>query len=324
MDETAPPPGPRFRRDLVPRVVERDGVPQVEVFDPATGNRFALYDFEHATALAFDGRPLAAVALDVRERCGLDLSPEQLAAFAAHLGELGFLEPPPASAAPFEPAAAAAPGSLDRPPRRPRPALLRAAAAGLVAGAILAGAAYAVVAGDETRLPRVTVVDVAVGRIRTFWPAHAPLVAGPGGAARVRFAIGGRDRELVRRRPLCRVEARGALASCRVLDDDDEGVAVEIAPPLPAEPGAVARLLRDEHVDAVLLPIDALGRGGASDHVLAVGRADRLEVRPVEVAFRDATSAIVVQGLDGGDRVAIAVPAGVRPGDRIASEAGSP
>jgi multidrug efflux pump subunit AcrA (membrane-fusion protein) len=83
---------PRFRRDLQATTLEAEGVQFVEVTDPRSDKTFRLYDFEHTVALALDGRPLEDVAEDLRINAQLELTPEQLSAFADQLGTLGFLE----------------------------------------------------------------------------------------------------------------------------------------------------------------------------------------------------------------------------------------
>jgi multidrug efflux pump subunit AcrA (membrane-fusion protein) len=83
---------PRFRRDLVARPVELEGVAYVETTDPRTGNAFRFYEVEHVIAEQFDGRPLPEVVSGARERSGLELTLDQLVAFAHRLTELGFLE----------------------------------------------------------------------------------------------------------------------------------------------------------------------------------------------------------------------------------------
>jgi pyruvate/2-oxoglutarate dehydrogenase complex dihydrolipoamide acyltransferase (E2) component len=86
---------PRFRRDLEAVPVETDGESYVEVRDPKTGARFSFYDFEYRVALAFDGLLLATVIPWVKLSTGMELSEDQLAAFADRLAELGFLEADP-------------------------------------------------------------------------------------------------------------------------------------------------------------------------------------------------------------------------------------
>jgi hypothetical protein len=84
--------GPRLRRDLVSTILREDGVKCVDVHDPKRGSSFRLFDYEYSVALAFDGRPLAKVIPWVRLSTGLELTADQLTAFAARLDQLGFLE----------------------------------------------------------------------------------------------------------------------------------------------------------------------------------------------------------------------------------------
>jgi multidrug efflux pump subunit AcrA (membrane-fusion protein) len=83
---------PRFRRDLQATSVEAEGVQFIEVTDAQSGKSFRFYDFEHTVALALDGRPLDAVAADLKQNSELELTPDQLASFADQLEALGFLE----------------------------------------------------------------------------------------------------------------------------------------------------------------------------------------------------------------------------------------
>jgi multidrug efflux pump subunit AcrA (membrane-fusion protein) len=83
---------PRFRSDLVASQVEADGVAYVEVTDGRNGKSFRFYDFEYAVAQRLDGRGLDDVAAELRAGSELDLTGEQLAAFADQLRSLGFLE----------------------------------------------------------------------------------------------------------------------------------------------------------------------------------------------------------------------------------------
>ena len=83
--------GPRLRRDLVSTILQEDGVRCVDVHDPRRGSSFRLFDYEYSVALAFDGRPLGKVIPWVRLSTGLELTEEQLMAFAERLKQLGFL-----------------------------------------------------------------------------------------------------------------------------------------------------------------------------------------------------------------------------------------
>jgi len=78
--------GPRLRRDLVSTILQsEDGVRCVDVCDPKLGSTFRLFGYEYSVALAFDGRPLSKVIAWVRLSTGLELTVEQLMAFADRL-----------------------------------------------------------------------------------------------------------------------------------------------------------------------------------------------------------------------------------------------
>jgi hypothetical protein len=84
---------PRFRQDLVAATTEADGVPCVDVSDPATGNNFRFYDFEYQLAQQLNGQPLRAVTEWASAAYGVDLTADGIREFAGRLAELGFLEP---------------------------------------------------------------------------------------------------------------------------------------------------------------------------------------------------------------------------------------
>ena len=75
-----------------PRASRRKGCCSSRSTDTQSGKSFRFYDFEHTVALALDGRPLDAVAADLKQNAELELSPDQLASFADQLEALGFLE----------------------------------------------------------------------------------------------------------------------------------------------------------------------------------------------------------------------------------------
>ena len=81
----------------------------MDVRDLKRGSSFRLFDYEYSVALAFDGRPLAKVIPWVRLSTGLDLTAEQLSAFAAQLDQLGFLESESERAARIDPEPTPAP-----------------------------------------------------------------------------------------------------------------------------------------------------------------------------------------------------------------------
>jgi len=126
---------PRFRSDLDAHRGELEGIAYYDVTDRATGSTFRMYEVEYLVARELDGRALDAVATGVVERLGVQTSAEELAQYAAKLGELGFLEqselagdvhdalssavlaPPGASASPT--GAAAPNGPASEPAREP-------------------------------------------------------------------------------------------------------------------------------------------------------------------------------------------------------------
>ena len=113
MDEASP----RFRQDLVAVATEAEGVPCVDVSDPATGNNFRFYDFEYQLALQLNGQPLQDVTAWASAAYGVDLTAEGIGEFAGRLAELGFLEPAgSAPAATPAPVAASAPAEATPPP----------------------------------------------------------------------------------------------------------------------------------------------------------------------------------------------------------------
>jgi hypothetical protein len=90
---------PRFRQDLSVSPTEADGVACVDVRDPKTGANFRLYDFEYQLALQLNGQSVDQVTDWASRTYGADLTPDGIKEFASRLGELGFLEPEPPSAA---------------------------------------------------------------------------------------------------------------------------------------------------------------------------------------------------------------------------------
>ena len=84
---------PRFRRDLEAVPLEADGQRFVEVTDPRTGQSFRFYDFEYRVAIAIDGLTFAQIIPWLKLATGIALEECELEDFAAHLDELGFLEP---------------------------------------------------------------------------------------------------------------------------------------------------------------------------------------------------------------------------------------
>ncbi|HTA18161.1 MAG TPA: hypothetical protein VK989_02660 [Polyangia bacterium] len=83
---------PRFRKELPAAATEMDGVPCVQVTDPATGTSFTFYEFEYDLAHQLNGQDVEDVMAWAVANYQTDLSAEAVEEFAAKLGELGFLE----------------------------------------------------------------------------------------------------------------------------------------------------------------------------------------------------------------------------------------
>jgi hypothetical protein len=83
---------PRFRKDLPAAATETDGVPGVQVTDPATGTSFTFYEFEYDLAHQLDGQDVEDVIAWAVANYQTDLTPEAIDEFAAKLRDLGFLE----------------------------------------------------------------------------------------------------------------------------------------------------------------------------------------------------------------------------------------
>src|SRR5258708_27912311 len=85
-------PTPRFRKDLPAAATETDGVPCVQVTDPATGTSFTFYEFEYDLAHQLDGQDVEDVIAWAVANYQTALTPEAIDEFAAKLRDLGFLE----------------------------------------------------------------------------------------------------------------------------------------------------------------------------------------------------------------------------------------
>jgi len=124
-----------------------------------------------------------------------------------------------------------------------------------------------------------------------------------------------------RRLGFCQAEVEGYLLDCTLAPaaGDETHVAVDLASVPPALVGKPAHLARARYSSATVLPVAALQTSGSHAGVFVVPANARLEMRPVAVADRDDVEAIVVQGLDAGDKVVVAPSSGLRPGMPVGS-----
>ena len=134
---------------------------------------------------------------------------------------------------------------------------------------------------------------------------------------RATFDLPGAQAAEARRLGFCQVGVDGHLLDCTPSPDRDGRVSVELAVLPAALVGRPARLARARWGGAVALPTSALQRAGRRPQVLVVSASGRVEVRPVTVAEQSASEAIVIQGLDAGDKVIVAPSANLRPGAAV-------
>jgi len=123
-----------------------------------------------------------------------------------------------------------------------------------------------------------------------------------------------------RRLGFCQVESDGDIFDCLQVQEgsDDARTTIEI-PAVPASlQGKAAHLARARYEAAFVVPLGAIVHSGNRDEVLLVSPQLRALSRPVTVAERDASEAVVVQGLDAGDSVIVEVAPGLRAGMQVA------
>ena len=136
---------------------------------------------------------------------------------------------------------------------------------------------------------------------------------------RVTFEFPRQQAASARRLGFCQIEAEGYVFDCtQSQDDSDEThVSVEIAAAPPSLAGKTAHLARARFEGAFAAPLAAIGHTGIRDEVFVVSRQSRVEPRAVTVVERDASEAIVVQGLDTGDNIIIEAAPGLRAGTQV-------
>jgi multidrug efflux pump subunit AcrA (membrane-fusion protein) len=179
----------------------------------------------------------------------------------------------------------------------------------------------AAIASTIRELAKVAVVATSAGEVDETMVQEGQLVAAGAEAAQLRppgfsasFALLPAQSDLVRRLGFCQVEVAGYLLDCLAAPSSgaDERVTVELSALPSALAGKAARLARARYLGAAVLPVAALRGSATLTSVLVVAGNARLEARPVVVGERDEGSAIVVQGLDPGDRVVTAGNAALR------------
>lgn len=157
--------------------------------------------------------------------------------------------------------------------------------------------------------------------------AGSPAVRLQSPGFRAMFELPRTQATLARRLGFCQVEVDGYLLDCSpaqiAAPEGDIGhVGVDLASVPPALVGKPAHLARARYSSAAVLPVAALQHSGSRVGVFVVSASARLELRPVVVAERDEVEAIVVQGLDVGDRVVVEPASGLRPGMAVGLASG--
>ena len=140
--------------------------------------------------------------------------------------------------------------------------------------------------------------------------AGAPVVRLRSAGFRARFSLTRPEVNRAKRERLCYLWIGDRLIECVLANgsDSESFIVAEVAETKVGDGilGRPARLIRALYRNAVEVPARAVIHGESSDRVWLVSPRGRVEPRPVTVAESDDESAILVQGLDGGDLVVAA------------------
>jgi hypothetical protein len=186
----------------------------------------------------------------------------------------------------------------------------------------------AAIAKTLHELASLAVVATAAGEVEEVLAREGQSVDADGPAVRLRspgfrasFDLPRTQAAQARRLGFCQVEVEGYLLDCTPASSnaDDAHVSVDLAAVPAALVGKLAHLARARYSSATVLPVVALQVSGPRVTVFVVSPNARLEARPVVVADRDEVEAIVVQGLDVGDKVVVDPALGLRAGMSVAA-----
>jgi hypothetical protein len=184
------------------------------------------------------------------------------------------------------------------------------------------------IAKTLSELAAVAVIAGAPGEVEESLVHEGDAVDKDGPAVRLRspgfratLELARSQASAARRLGFCQVEVEGYLLDCVLAPatGDETHVAVDLASVPPALVGKPAHLARARYSGATVLPVAALHTSASHVGAFVVPVSARLELRPVVVADRDEVEAIVVQGLDGGDKVVVEPASGLRPGMLVGS-----
>ena len=182
-----------------------------------------------------------------------------------------------------------------------------------IAKTLHALASVAVVATDPGQVEEALVHDGDLVQ------AGSPALRLRSAGFRVTFDLPRGEAARARRLGFCEVEVDGYLVDCNPVasNADDARVSVELASVPAALLDKPAHLARARFVGAFVVPAAAIVRTGNRDQALLVSPKGQAEARPMTVAERNAAEAVVVQGLDAGDRIIIEGPAGLAAGTPV-------
>lgn len=177
-------------------------------------------------------------------------------------------------------------------------------------------------------LTEVAVVAVASGTVEEVLTAvgqeveaKSPAVRLRGEGFRATFAFARPKISLARKLPFCRLAIDGDVLDCRLYDStDDSQLDVDVSAVPSSLVDQPARLARARYDAAILVPVSAVVHSGSHDELWLVSPQSRLEPRSISIAEADADVAVVVQGLDPGDRIVVSGPPSLRPGLMVAAE----
>jgi len=135
----------------------------------------------------------------------------------------------------------------------------------------------------------------------------APVVRLRSAGFRAQFSLTRPEVTRAKRERLCYLWIGDRLIECVLANgsETDSSLVAEVAATKAGGEilGKPARLIRALYRNAVEVPARAVIHGESSERVWLVSPRGRVEPRPVTVAEADDESAILVQGLDGGDLV---------------------
>lgn len=149
--------------------------------------------------------------------------------------------------------------------------------------------------------------------------AGAGAVRIKGNTWRVEFELSREDADRVRHLGFCRVDIEGKPLECSLGTDGDNDthILVDLPPDPAVMPGKVVRLAKARFDGVFTIPTSAVVQVGNTDRVYIAAPTGRAEFRPVALAERSPSEALVTQGLDVGDVVVVDVPNGLHQNAKI-------